>query len=620
MFILALHNRGNGGSKMKKTLVSMMLCTAMATSLFVGCGNDGGSAASSSSDTTNSGNSKSAESTASAEAEGSTNSKYKDFITVDVYDDLANYQGMQSGWFAKVVKDKFNMELNIIARNVAGGGDTLYQTRSAAGDLGDLIVLDTSNGKLNDLVDAGLVYDCTELVKDKDVYKNYQKAIEVMNGLAEKEGIWAFPQSVSSSPATEPSEGLEPTFGPYLRWDYYKEMGYPKVENMNGLLDILEDMQALAREKEGANDIYALSFFKDWDGTMMNNAKQLCCMYGYDEIGFILSKADGSEYVDIVEEGSIYEQVLQFFYEANQRGLVDPDSTTQNYDTLSTKYANGKILYCPWPWLCQAQFNTEENKAAGKGYMYVPVDDMQIFSFGNCPEGNTTGCLAIGSGAEDPERLLDFIDWLYSPEGVYYNQAPSTGGIPGLTWEVVDGKPQLTEYGKSVYPSKEADVPEEYGGGTWKDGVSALNFKTVSNIDIDPSTNVPYQYDLWEKTIADNSNTALIQDWQQHMGAKSTTEYLKSQNKLLVAPGCGYTAPTEDSNIATLRGQCKATVIQYSWQMIFAKDQAEFDSYAATMRDTVNGLGYADVLAIDMQNAKDQTAARAASAAAYPSK
>ena len=28
------------------------------------------------------------------------------------------------------------MELNIIAPNVAGGGDTLLQTRSAAGDLG----------------------------------------------------------------------------------------------------------------------------------------------------------------------------------------------------------------------------------------------------------------------------------------------------------------------------------------------------------------------------------------------------------------------------------------------------------------------------------------------------
>ena len=46
-------------------------------------------------------------------------SKYEDTITVDVFASEANYQGMQSGWYAKLVKDKFNMELNIIAPNVA---------------------------------------------------------------------------------------------------------------------------------------------------------------------------------------------------------------------------------------------------------------------------------------------------------------------------------------------------------------------------------------------------------------------------------------------------------------------------------------------------------------------
>ena len=37
---------------------------------------------------------------------------YEETLTVDVFDSLANYQGIQSGWFAKIVKDKFNIELN----------------------------------------------------------------------------------------------------------------------------------------------------------------------------------------------------------------------------------------------------------------------------------------------------------------------------------------------------------------------------------------------------------------------------------------------------------------------------------------------------------------------------
>ena len=36
-------------------------------------------------------------------------------ITLDVFSNLANYDGNQPGWFAKVVKDKFNIKLNIIS-------------------------------------------------------------------------------------------------------------------------------------------------------------------------------------------------------------------------------------------------------------------------------------------------------------------------------------------------------------------------------------------------------------------------------------------------------------------------------------------------------------------------
>ena len=40
-------------------------------------------------------------------ASGADNSKP---LTLEIYDVAANYQGMQSGWFAKIVKDKFNIE------------------------------------------------------------------------------------------------------------------------------------------------------------------------------------------------------------------------------------------------------------------------------------------------------------------------------------------------------------------------------------------------------------------------------------------------------------------------------------------------------------------------------
>ena len=100
------------------------------------------------------------------------------------------------------------------------------------------------------------------------------------------------------------------------------------------------------------------------------------------------------------------------------------------------------------------------------------------------------------------------------------------------------------------------------------------------------------------------------------MKAKTTLEYLQNNNKIMVAPGCAFIAPAEDTEIATLRGQCKAIIIEYSWKMVFAADQAEFDSLLKEMQTTVKGLGYDKVLAVDMQNAKDQQTSREESVAA----
>lgn len=123
-------------------------------------------------------------------------------------------------------------------------------------------------------------------------------------------------------------------------------------------------------------------------------------------------------------------------------------------------------------------------------------------------------------------------------------------------------------------------------------------------------------YTLWDSVLAEN-NTALDTDWQEKMGAKTTMEYLQNNNKILVAPGSGFAAPEEDSQITTLRGQCKATIVDTSWQMIFAANDEEFDTLQKTMQDTLEGLDYQTVLDYDMDLAKQQNDARVAIVEAY---
>ena len=39
--------------------------------------------------------------------------KPKKTVTLDVYSQLANYSGLQTGWFADVMLEKFNVKINI---------------------------------------------------------------------------------------------------------------------------------------------------------------------------------------------------------------------------------------------------------------------------------------------------------------------------------------------------------------------------------------------------------------------------------------------------------------------------------------------------------------------------
>jgi putative aldouronate transport system substrate-binding protein len=533
-------------------------------------------------------------------------------LTIDVFDGVANYQGIQSGWFGKIVKDKFNMELNILAPSIAGGGDTLYNTRVAGGELGDLIIV--GKGKQTDeLVEGGLMLDASSYYESMKNASPYDAAVQKVN--EGKDGVYAFPTQVSSIKPTETADGVDPTFGPYLRWDYYAEAGYPEIGTLEDLLPVLKKMQDAHPKADNGKPTYALSLFKDWDGDLMTMAGQPPALLGYEHTHFAEAKADGSEYHGILDSESEYVRALKFYYEANQLGLVDPESTTQNYDTMFAKYQAGQVLLSWWPWLGQSAYNTEQNMQDGKGFMIAPMQDLKVLSRGAPVYGGDL-IFGIGSKAEDPARIAAFIDWLYSPEGVEANSVDT--GPMGLTWEDGPDGPVFTDFGKeALLEGGEAKVPAEFGGGGYKDGGSTLNVSGVLHNDVDPRTGYPYNYKFWP-SYQERAENPLTKDWSEHMGgAKTTLEYLQSNDMLMVAPGASFITPTDTSEIETLRNQVKATIVEHSWKMVFAKDEAEFDSLLAQMQETANGLGYEKVLEFDLTSAKARVAAQEAVATEF---
>jgi multiple sugar transport system substrate-binding protein/putative aldouronate transport system substrate-binding protein len=570
------------------------LSALLLTGMLTGCGSSGSTAAT---------------------GDSASSSPYAEPLTIDVFDNQANFQGLQAGWYAKIIKEKFNIELNIIAPNVAGGGDTLFQTRSANGNVGDIIIMQADQNVLKDMVTAGLVLDMTPYMDNADNLKKYDMAIQNVSALAGQDGVWAVPSEVSLLNATDSCEVSDPTTAPSLRWDLYEQIGTPSMSTLEDLLPVLQQMQEAAGTTSSGKQAYALSLFKDWDGDFMQNASGIFGIYGYGSSGFALEREDGSDIQSILDDDGMYVRALKFFFTANQMGLVDPESTTQNFDTLSSKYRDGAVLYSLWPWLGNGYYNTTENTSAGKGFATAVIDDMKAYSYGNQVYGKPNVSIMVGSGAKDPQRMVDFIDWLYSPEGIEDGcaQNGSFCGPEGLTWEMKDGTPVLTDFGVQAFVDGDQtlQVPTEWGTGTWKDGISTLNFKPVGNVDCDPTTGMCYNYQTWTD-YQTRIETPLKEAWSSHFGgATSAVQYFADNDLLMVKPGVDYTVPEYTTDIQAIKDQCKQVIVQYSWQMVFADDEAAFNSLLSELQTTAKGLGFDQVYAVDVQNCQDLFAAYA---------
>ncbi|MCR8655811.1 ABC transporter substrate-binding protein [Paenibacillus endoradicis] len=533
----------------------------------------------------------------------------RDEITIDIFSMLSNFSGEQTGWFAHVVKEKFNININIIASNLEGGGDTKFQTMMAGGDLGDLVVFGDTDAKYTDAIAAGMLLDWNKdgLVDQygKNLLQNAPKALE--KNTAQFGGgtaIYGVGNDVGPDTAG-PSEAQELNYHPNLRWDLYEAIGKPAIKTMEDYLPVLKAMQEAQPESDSGKPTYAFSMWGDWDGNMMMNTKAWAGMHGFEEGdgfnpgGFTLVSADTEEVQSILDENSYYMRGLKLYFDANQMGLVDPDSITQNFGDAVNKMTDGQVLFSWFSWFDDA-YNTPERTAEGKGFHLVPFDEARSFSYGFNPYGGNR-VYAIGSKTEHPDRVMELIDWLYTPEGTL----TANYGPEGMAWELVDGKPVLTALGLEAFPSNKTAIPAEFGGGVWDDGRNQINNTTFKTSMINPENGDPYDYSLWTSTLA-KAPTKLDENWRAAMGANTAVEWFVKNNKIAVQKaiftGKPYVEMSDD--LKQKQGQVAAVIKEYSWKLIYANDQAQFDKLKEEMINKAKGLGYDEVVAFNKEQHK----------------
>lgn len=515
-------------------------------------------------------------------------SKKNEVIKLNVYSQLANFSGKQIGWSADILKKKFNVELNIIPE-----GDGVFETRMTSGNLGDIVVWGADNDKYplgvkNNLLfgweDDNVLDEYGPYIKKNmpdALKKNKELTKTITNGASDK--LYGFGANVALN-----SKDHESFFYTWdTRWDLYKKLGYPKVKNLQDYHKMLKNMQKLCPSDDSGNKVYAVSLWPDWDDAMVMYVKAMAtAYYGYDELALGLYDPTNGKYHDALEENGPYLEMLKWFNDLYQDGLIDPDSMTQTYDEMIAKVQNGGTLFSIFNYSGSLGYNTKEHTSAGKLMYCMKPEDASPIVYGMNTQGGDR-VWSIGAKTEYPEKCMEIINYLATPEG----RMTMEYGPKGYTWDYDDQKhAYLTDVGMKCQKDKNTTMGGGYKG-SYHDGELQINNVTwsldASNPDSDGET---YNKESWASYNATPSSD-IEKDWRDKTGCTTINEYME-KGKYTVAPGTSFSKETQDTTLKTTWNQVTTEIKNSSWKAIYAKSDKQFDSVVAGMKKSAKKYGY----------------------------
>lgn len=515
-------------------------------------------------------------------------SKKNEVIKLNVYSQLANFSGKQIGWSADILKKKFNVELNIIP-----DGDGVFETRMTSGNLGDIVVWGADNDKYPLAVKNNLLFGWEDdnVLDEYGPYikknmpdalkKNKELTKTITNGASDK--LYGFGANVALN-----SKDHESFFYTWdTRWDLYKKLGYPKVKNLQDYHKMLKNMQKLCPSDDSGNKVYAVSLWPDWDDAMVMYVKAMAtAYYGYDELALGLYDPTNGKYHDALEEKGPYLEMLKWFNDLYQDGLIDPDSMTQTYDEMIAKVQNGGTLFSIFNYSGSLGYNTKEHTSAGKLMYCMKPEDASPIVYGMNTQGGDR-VWSIGAKTEYPEKCMEIINYLATPEG----RMTMEYGPKGYTWDYDDQKhAYLTDVGVKCQNDKNTTMGGGYKG-SYHDGELQINNITwsldASNPDSDGET---YNKESWASYNATPSSD-IEKDWRDKTGCTTINEYME-KGKYTVAPGTSFSKETQDTTLKTTWNQVTTEIKNSSWKAIYAKSDKKFDSIVAGMKKSAKKYGY----------------------------
>jgi spermidine/putrescine-binding protein len=287
-----------------------------------------------------------------------------------------------------------------------------------------------------------------------DIYKTRNQMLRLFLGGSDG-GLYI----LSPGLGPENTGGMDSNYRGYaVRWDYYKEIGAPPIDNDDQFVEAVKAMVARHPTTPDGRKVWGIGLYND--------------LYYFFVHGILTSRLNpwvilNSQYMGDFATNEIHNgftdtsrsaywndmRMLNKFY---REGLFDPDSFTQTVDELTAKQNAG--VYISTAFRTDGLYNemrkTDPNTLAG--FMLVPSAGTAVFAnkplvMGNAPDDsmfiyskskNWEAAARFLNIMQDPDTIRTVysgfkgIHWDYDAKGEPYLFDKTIDGISGLTDEI----------------------------------------------------------------------------------------------------------------------------------------------------------------------------------------
>ena len=522
----------------------------------------------------------------------------KETLTLTVYSERTGNFGEQTGWFAKILKDRFNIKLEILP-----AGYDSFKAGKENGNLADILVLCEEDYK--EARDAGCLLDWE---KDGllDEYGEYIKdhagvVLEKNRSMSDDGSITGLGYYFGSI-----NDKTDTFYTWDIRWDLYEKLGHSDVKNLEDLYELFKKMKEICPTDEAGNPVYAFSLWSEWDMDMHNNVRAaISAYYGYDESGLGLYDPKTGKFYGVLDDGSHYVEMLAFFNKLYREGLLDPDSVTATYDTMVEKVKKGGVFCSVCNFSGSGEYNTKEHTEKNQIMKPLIAAEASPIAYGLHSFGEEY-YFAIGAKTENPELCMAIINYLTTPTG----RLESEYGPMDITWFYDDeGYTCFTELGEKCIKDYNTDLSQSGYEGTMREGESLINCVTWNKdaVNTDSKQGETYNYQNWHSEAGDPVNDA-EKDWREFNGVTSDSEYLNKCNYTLSVVS-GYRSEKLPEEISYTWDQVTWCIKENSWKAIYAKDDADFNKIVEEMKSLAYQFGYQECIDWSAEEAAKRTSA-----------